>query len=460
MIVAVTEPIRNRCATSDLTESDVDDAIARIAARDPGRGEEAQHVYDALTWGEGPGQIVQSGLQQWLWYQLPTKYLTDEPGYMTRIAGVAAELFEELDLDAYAAICRSPVTAGVHEAFDRSGRDGYAAMRKALTSSGIEPPDLDSFVWGQVMGIEEAMARSAAENALEEAIAGDELVVGGRGWRVRQGEITERVLDSDHPSQPGQTWRTAIATERIGAWIDDASRRSGELGRLRAAIGNRLLHPFSPPPDVAERMAPLTWLLTRFGDEQALTQAGYLNKAFVVAVHAERPWEDPFEADRPPRTETDEIALHRLRGFLESAGGLRTRNRVLRRTKAGAAMAADPAVAWAAVVEHLGSNPWSRFVTESYGLLLLESDGPVPAKPVARSVVTMAGEAGWRTAGAEPSEQDVSWSFSDSRALLELFGLLDEHGDWANRRYRLTPAGETTMLAMLRATAAGPRDRP
>jgi len=123
-------------------------------------------------------------------------------------------------------------------------------------------------------------------------------------------------------------------------------------------------------------------------------------------------------------------------------------------------MAVDPVVAWRAVVDHLGSNPWSRFVTESYGLLLLGSDGPVSAKLVGRSVVTIAGEAGWRTAGSEPSEQDVSWSFSDSRALLELFGLLAEDGDWANRRYRLTPAGETTMLAMLRATAAGPRDRP
>jgi hypothetical protein len=330
-------------------------------------------------------------------------------------------------------------------------------MRKALTSSGIEPPDLNTFAWGHVMGIEESMARSAAEDTLEEAIAAGELVVGARGWRTRQREITERVLDRDHPSQPGQTWRTAITTERIGTWIDDAARRSGELGRLRADIGNRLLNPIAPPPDVAERMAPLTWLLETFGAEQALTQAGYLNKIFVLAVHANRPWVDPFEMDRPPRTETDEITLHRLRGFLQSAGGLRKRNRVLRRTRAGAAMAADPAVAWTAVVEHLGSDPWSRFVTETYALVLLDGDGPASAEQVARAVVTMAGEVGWRSSGVHLSEQDVSWAFSDSRALLELFGLLDEHGDWASRRYALTVAGETTMLAMMRATASGPR---
>jgi hypothetical protein len=54
----------------------------------------------------------------------------------------------------------------------------------------------------------------------------------------------------------------------------------------------------------------------------------------------------------------------------------------------------------------------------------------------------------------------VSWAFNDSRTLLTLFGLLEADGDWGHRRYHLTPAGETTMLAMLRATAAGPRERP
>jgi hypothetical protein len=88
----------------------------------------------------------------------------------------------------------------------------------------------------------------------------------------------------------------------------------------------------------------------------------------------------------------------------------------------------------------------------------------MPEKEVTAAVVDMAGEAGWRTSGdrgdADPSERDVAWAFSDSRTLLTLFGLLDVDGDWGDRRYHLTPAGETTMLAMLRATATGPRERP
>jgi hypothetical protein len=455
--------VRNRRRSDELTERDVDSAVARVEAHSADRASEAQHVYDALTWGEGPAQITQSSVQDWLWYQLPTKCLTDEPGFMARLAGIAAQLFDELGLDGYAAVCRSQATVDVHAAFDRSRLDGYSAMRSALEGSGIEPPDTESFAWGDVMGIEESMARSSVELALEEAITAADLILGGRGWRTRQQEITDRTLDSEHPSQPGQTWRTAIATERIGGWIDAASRRSGELGRLRAGIGNRLLNPVDPPPDVAERMAPLNWLLQRFGDEQTLTHAGYLNRPFVLEVHAERPWTDPFDTGRLPLTETDEITLHRVRGFLERAGALRKRGRVLKRTKHGAAMAGDPAAVWSAVVEHLGADPWSRFVTETHGLLLIDRGEPISEQELSRTVVALAGEAGWRTDGegtGEPTGRDVASSFSDSRALMELLGLLDEDGDRANRHYRLTPAGGTTVLAMLRTTAAGPREQP
>lgn len=456
------QTVRNRRRPDELTELDVESALERIAARSEERAREARHVYDSLTWGEGPEQIVQSVVQDWLWYRLPTKYLTDEPGFKARLAGIAAELFDELGLDGYAAICRSRSTVEVHAAFDRSDTSGYAELRRALDASGIEPPDTDSFRWGDVMGSEEATARSTVEGALERAIDTGDLVVGGRGWRSRQQEITDATLDCEHPSQPGQTWRTAIVTERIGRWIDEGSRRPGELGRLRSRIGNRLLHPVEAPPDVAARMAPITWFLQRFGSEQALTQAGYLNRSFVLAVHAERPWDDPFDPG-PPRSETDEVTLHRLRGFLERVGALRKRGRVLQRTKRGTAMAVDPAVAWAALVEHLGEHPWSRFVAETYGLLLVDRGGPAMEQELTRIVAALAGEAGWLTGGAggtEPTGRDVSWAFSESRALLVLCGLLDEDGDWSSRRYRLTTAGETTVLAMLRVTAAGPRDRP
>jgi hypothetical protein len=455
------ETVRNRRATGELLEGDVEQALARLEGRDGG---EARHVYETLTWGEGPARISREVVQHWLWWQLPTKYLTDEVGYMGRLAGLAGDFFEELGLDGYAAICRSETTAGVHAAFERSRSAGVTAMRRAQSGSGIDPPDVAGLLWGEVMGMEEALARSVAAGELERAIDEGELAVGARGWRARQQEIVSRLLDSDRPSAPGQSWRTVIVTERIGTWVDGATRRSPDLGRMRATVANRLLHPVDPPEGVADRMEPLAWLLEVFGAEQALTQAGYLNRPFLLEVHGQRPWRDPIGADKPPRTQSDEIILTRLRELLEAVGAWRKHKRVLRRTAKGQAMAADPVAAWSALVDGLAAQPWEAFVAETVGLVLVDRGGSAGAGEVLAAVGAMAADYGWRT-GSEgdqeaPERQAVSWAFSDARALLELFGMLEESGDWRDRRWTLTAAGETTMLAVLRASAVGPRKQP
>ena len=208
--------------------------------------------------------LSQAGLQHWLWYVVPTKYITDEIGYMGRLAAAAAALFDELGLHAYAAICRSPETAAVHAAYDRSDSEGISALRKAMQRSGIDPPDLADFGWSPVMGPEEATARSAVQDALERAIAAGELAVGGRGWRAAQATVATAALDGDHPDLPGQSWRTAVITERLERWIAAVSGRSEQLAAMRARVANRLLHRVDPPVDargiawpgaVAARMA-------------------------------------------------------------------------------------------------------------------------------------------------------------------------------------------------------------
>ncbi|CAN5653026.1 hypothetical protein BH24ACT4_BH24ACT4_07130 [soil metagenome] len=458
-------PDRNRLPASDLTNGDVEAALARIHARDAELARDARHVYDTLTWGDGPGQLRLSGLQEWLWYRLATKYMTDEPGYMTRLAATAAELFDELGLEGYAAVCRSDTTAQVHAAYATSDADGIAAMRKAASASGIDPPDLADFVWGDVMAMEESMARSAAGDALERAIATGDLTPGGRGWRGRQQEVTRAALDAEHPDQPGQTWRTAITTERIGAWVDQGERRSPRLGRVRAGVANRLLHPVRPPGDVAERLAPLTWTLDLVGDEQSLTQSGYLNTDFVRRFHVEKPWDDRFPLRTPPRSEADDMTLSRLRGLLESMGAVRKRGRTLKRTKKGGEMAVDPHRAWTAAAGAFGRDPWDRFVVQTSALLLLDAGGRASGQTMRVEVATIAAEMGWQTSGDDgghqtPSEYDVAWAFSDTQALLELFGMLAVTGDWADRRLELAPSGEATMAALLRATATAPREHP
>lgn len=457
------DPVRNRRQPWQLTDAEGDVAVARVEARYAERGADARHIYESLTWGEGPGVLSQMGVQDWLWYRLPMKYLPDEPGYMGRLADVAAELFDELRLDGYAALCRSEATSGVHAAFDRSDEAGLAAMYEAMGASGIRPPDLDDFEWGQVMGIEEASARSAAEAALEEAIAGGELVVGGRGWRARQRAVTAGVLDAEHPAQPGQSWRTAVITERLGIWADDARHRSDTLGRARTTVSKRLLHPIAPPSDIGEALEPVIWLLAEFGEEQALTQAGYLNTTFVRRVYAERPWEDRYSTGKVSRTETDDITLHRLRDLLGTIGAIRKRGRTLKRTAKGAAMVSAPIAVWTALTHKATANPWDRFAIETTSTLLLDRDGSTSAEEIAALVAEVAADMGWQTTDHQgtraPSQLDVSLAISDTWAMLRLFGMLKEEGDWRNRRWVLNPAGTKTLLAMLRIRATGPRAR-
>lgn len=209
----------------------------------------------------------------------------------------------------------------------------------------------------------------------------------------------------------------------------------------------------------------MTWTLDLIGDEQSLTQSGYLNTAFVRRFHAEKPWDDPFPLRTPPRSEADDVTLSRLRELLESMGAVRKRGRTLKRTKKGDEMAVDPTRAWKAATDGFGRDPWDRFVVQTCSLILLDGVGRAPGREMRAEVATIAAEMGWRTSGDDggqqtPSEHDVSWAFSDTQALLELFGMLTVHGDWADRRLQLTPSGAATMAALLRATATAPREHP
>ena len=448
----------------------MDDALARVAARDPALASWAGDAFEGLTWGQGQRVLRQGGVQVWLWYRVATKYVSDEVDYMSRLADAAAALFDELGLHRYAAICRSPETEAVHAAFERSGRDGLEALNKALLRSGIVPPDLVDFQWGPVMGAAEVAARSAVEDALEGALVSGVFTVGGRGWRAAQAAVATNTLDADHPEWPGQTWRTTVVTERIEAWVADGQQSSAVLGSARAAVANRLLHPIEPPTDLAQAVAPLTWYLARFGDEQALTQAGYLATAFVRSCHRGRPWRDrlpldrPPLLDRPPRSEADDFVLHELRFWLQQAGALRKRKDKMLRTSAGAAMADDPAVAWDRLTRCLIQPGWDGFVGGTAVLVLLEQGGDMPFDDLLEVVASAAADAGWETTdGGErraPESHDISWSLDDSLMLWRLCGLADLHGDWSERRLALTDIGTAAMLTGLRTVAAGPKHSP
>ena len=455
----------NRRDPGDIDDAELAQALARIAKRDSVRGLEANHVVQALTWGEGMGQVSQASLQYWLWYQVATKYMVDEVGYMGRLADVAAELFDELGLGRYAALCRSETTAGVHAAFEASNDAGFEAFRRARDASGVDAPDTDTFTWGDVMGMEESQARSAVAAALEAAIAQGTLVVGGRAWRKHQRALTDEALDADHPNIPGQSWRTAVVTERISRWIADAERRSDVIAQLRAQVANALLAPVAPPVDLAVRVAYLMWFLHEFGDAQKLTQAGYLNTTFVRHIVASCPWPVRSRKRDAPKTEADAMNLSALRLLAERLGALRKMRGTLERTKLGAVMATDPVLIWDALTERIVPDGWEGFAWATTMLALLAADGPVPSVAVQAQVAEAAGQMGWRTNdgygnNTKPSSMDVHWATFDDVVVFELLGLLDTQGEWPDRTWELTPAGQALVIAVLAREATGPRDRP
>jgi len=289
-------------------------------------------------------------------------------------------------------------------------------------------------------------------------------VVGGRGWRQRQREITTALLDSDHPTDPGQSWRTVVVTERIQHWVDAGSGRAPSAARLRGRVANRVLHPIDPPDDVAEVVAPIVWFLEIFGDVQPLTKAGYLRPVIVQQLHSEAPWDDPFPTDRPPRCEVDAVLVHHFRWWLQSAGAIRKHKNTLRRTRLGAAAGSDPAVAWGLLIDNLADDSWGRFVIETAGLVMIDRGDPVTPAVLFADVAEMASDLGWGTiidgARQAPSEREVSRAFHAALSVLRICGVIVESGDWRDRRFAFTDAGTTTMLAAIRASAAGPGQGP
>ena len=86
------------------------------------------------------------------------------------------------------------------------------------------------------------------------------------------------------------------------------------------------------------------------------------------------------------------------------------------------------------------------------GVSRIRRDGQSP------SSTTSANKPPSRSHGGEPpGEREVRWATRPWLRLGGLFALVVEEGDWPSRRIRLTPAGESAMLAYLRSRAAGPR---
>lgn len=376
------------------------------------------------------------------------------------IVDALARVFDLLDRRLCAEVCRSALSIEVLAAWAESHQAGRKAFDRAMKTSMVEPVDSDRLAWGSMFGLNEALARDAVQNALEDALVATRLVRGRQGWRAVQKAVVDEVLDSDHPTELAQSWLTSIITERLSSWVGD-TRRSPALTSLRSRVANQLLAPIAPPGSVVEVLEPVLW----FCDELCaggidLTQKGFLGQRFVQRTATERGW---WTSRGTPRTETDVWQLHALHTLTKKTRLAQREGSRLMPTLAGIESRSKPHQTWGRIVEHLaGGGDFEQAAFEACMLIVVAANGPVSRTLMVTDAARALAECGWQTGPkgrpTEPGgEQQVSNAFTTGIRRLNLLGMTIENDDWKNRQIKLTPTGRIMVLAWLRNLATGPR---
>ena len=81
----------------------------QMESRWPEEAGDAQAALEWLVGDAGPAALTQHGLQEFLWYYLPAKWMTDA-AHHHRVALHLARALELLGMPRYAALCRSEQT--------------------------------------------------------------------------------------------------------------------------------------------------------------------------------------------------------------------------------------------------------------------------------------------------------------------------------------------------------------
>ena len=120
-------------------------------------------------------------------------------------------------------------------------------------------------------------------------------------------KIAARVLHSRHDDVTGSTWLQWVHTERLQHWAESggATRQ-----RMASAVADSLVQPEPVPPDAADCLAPLQWLLDHAAVGAPLTRDHYLAWALVVEAYERFGW---FTMGKPPSSEAHTFELRVLR---------------------------------------------------------------------------------------------------------------------------------------------------
>jgi hypothetical protein len=430
-------------------------ALDRLRAEDAHAAGDVEAALGPLTWGEGLETVTLHGLQRFLWYELPRKWITDLDG-KRHIAIALGRLLELLGLPRYAAVCRSPETSEILAAYEHSSRDGFAAFQRAEQRSGVAPPDLPELTWGPVMGMEEASGFASTAAALELAISSGDLRPGGRGWRATQQATARRHLTLPRPELDGRSRLEAVRAERLGDWARSRGRARRTLVEPLAA---RLADPMPLPAGADRALSRLGWLLEGAVVGLPLTQKGNLARAVVIDAVNRFDW---HSLPNPPRGEGDVFELWALRELARDLGAVHRRGSRLLATPTGRTLAADRTALWRAVAGGLGAGQdFCAIVTELALAILVDGQPHAEATLIQRVGAAAAGE-GWhdRSTGQPPDPEAVQAQWYALLRTLKVLSLTVEGGDWRARTVTLTPVGQATALQALHARATGPRPDP
>lgn len=451
----------------ELTEEALRDAVAVIGERGVDGAEGARSALEWIGWhGEGSLLLRRYDVQLFCWYTLPRKFLTSVE-YKREAAAALAHVLEQLGgrAAAYAAICRSPDTLDLLDAWEQDERAAWPRFRKLLEGSGLEPPDTELLEWGSVMGMDEASAREQVAIALEEAIEDGRLAPGAPRFRGQQARVAETALQAASEGGAGPTWLELVHAERLRRWIGSDLRRREARSAVLQPIAELLA---GDPPACDEASArdavePARWLLSRATDAIALTQTGALNRAFVREAVERWPGWWQSELFGPPNREDDVALLHELHALLRRLRLLRRRGRRTLSTARARALLDDPPAMLAVLAAGLleGSD-FSAACAELAAAAILDGTTIGYSDEIALRIQPAIVADGWHAGSDHPSVREVGWHVAGMLRPAEAIGLIarEPRETRAPAVFRLTEAGRAGLIVALRARALGPARGP
>jgi len=400
-------------------------------------------------------ELGQVELQEFLWYQLPMKWMV-ESSELHEIAWSLADLCTSAGLDRYAALCRAPQTHRLLDAWQDSDHEpARRTMRKAIAASGVAPPDTSLLQWGSVLGLAEHSASRAVSQALEQAIDAGELVPGGRGWKRLAARITEATLSMPRLDLHGGTMLSAVRAERSQSW---AAGYPAERQDLLTQVLPLLEPEIAIPPEASECLTPLRWLLEHIGDGATLTQAGRLPRALVLEANEAFGWFDLFGFR--VRTETDLPELAGLNELARRTRLIARRGRKVSLSTTGRRALDDPGLLWRIVLSDIFSARTFEGEGAALAVAALVNAGGTLTRQSVETKVTAGLEDRWCTDSGGVLDQ---WSGLDATRdlglLAEVFGWVTPDGDWQNPTWTLTSPGREAALLGLQLQARTPRNR-